>query len=309
MQKVNLSGVDLNLLPPLHALLLRRNVTRAASDVGMSQPAMSRALARLRDLLGDQLLVRGNKGLIRTPRGEALLPIVADALNNLVGVFEPPIFDPTTIERVIRFAASDVQTILLAPALHEAMRRDAPKIDLRFEPYGRDVVNRIEDGRLDFAFALTSTPLPVGATSFKLFDDRYALVMRKGHPMAKHKWTLKDYARVDHIGVSLIDDGISDLDAMLAAENITRRMALITPHFIAALAAVSASNAVTTISRAFAARFADQFALQLRDPPFQNMAMTTTLVTSSIRARDPMMMWMVQKVRQASEAAYRAFQA
>lgn len=302
---MNLSGIDLNLLPPLRALLLRRNVTHAASDVGMSQPAMSRALSRLRDLLGDELLVRGPKGLMRTPRGEILLPIVTEALNKISGVFEPSIFDPATTERVIRFAASDVQTILLAPLLHKRLRSEAPGVDLRFEPYGRDVVRRIEDGRLDFAFALASTPLPKGSTSFKLFDDRFALVMRKGHPMAKETWGLKDYAAVDHVGVSLTDDGISDLDAMLAAEGITRRVALITPNFMAALAAVAASDAVTTISYSFAERFADYFTLELRDPPFLQASMTITLVTSSLRARDPLLLWMVDCVREAAAGVFR----
>jgi len=305
MRKVNLSGLDLNLLPPLEALLRRRNVTHAASDVGLSQPAMSRALARLRDLLGDPLLVRGAKGLTLTPRGQALLPMVTAALTDLKTVFRPPIFDPATAERVIRFASSDAQTVMIAPRLQAIMRERAPGIDLRFESYGRDVANRIADGQIDFAFALASTPLPLGAASFKLADDRLALVMRRHHPMAAKKWTLEDYGQVDHIGVRLTDDGLSDLDAILANKNISRRMVLTTPHFTAALAAVGASDAVTTISRAFAMRFADLFALEIRDPPFSDIEMTMTLVTSSLRTHDPLLMWMVDQVRQAAEAAYR----
>jgi len=302
MRQVNLSGIDLNLLPPLHALLTRKNVTRAASDVGMSQPAMSRALARLRHLLDDPLLIRGTKGLMRTPRGEALIPVVARAIENLTGVFEPQHFDPKKVKRTIRFASSDVQTILYAPRLHELMRREAPGIDLRFEPYGRDVTKRIEDGRLDFAFALSSTPLPSGSASFEIMNDRLALVMRRHHPLAKETWTLKDYARVDHVAVNLTDDGISDLDALLSRANISRRVALTTPHFVAALAAVSSSDAVTTISRRFAEKFQNTFKLDVRDPPFKQIDMTTTLVTSSIQARDPALLWMVECVRKVAEA-------
>ena len=297
MHQVNLSGIDLNLLPPLHALLSRKNVTHAAADVGMSQPAMSRALARLRYLLDDPLLIRGAKGLMRTPRGEALLPVVSLAIENLADVFTSQHFDPKTLKRTIRFASSDVQTILFAPKLHAMLRREAPGVDLRFEPYGRDVTKRIEDGRLDFAFALASTPLPSGAASFEIARDRLALVMRRGHPLAKQKWTLNDYAHVDHVVVSLTDDGLSDLDAMLARASITRRVALTVSHFNAALAAVGASDAVTTISRRFAERFQSQFALDIRDPPFKPFTMTTTLVTSSLRARDPALLWMIECVR------------
>lgn len=300
MHQVNLSGIDLNLLPPLQALLLRKNVTHAAFDVGMSQPAMSRALARLRYLLDDPLLIRGAKGLMRTPRGEALLPVVSLAIENLRGVFTSQHFDPKKLKRTIRFASSDVQTILFAPKLHAMMRREAPDVDLRFEPYGRDVTKRIEEGRLDFAFALASTPLPSGATSFEIASDHLALVMRRGHPLVKRKWTLNDYAHVNHVAVSLTDDGLSDLDAILARANVTRRVALTVSQFIAALAAVGTSDAVTTISRRFAERFQSQFALDLRDPPFKPFNMTTILVTSSIRARDPALLWMVECVRKVA---------
>ena len=303
MHKMNLSGIDLNLLPPLQALLLRKNVTHAASDTGMSQPAMSRALARLRHLLNDQLLVRGHKGLMRTPRGEALLPIVNAALADLAGVFQPDHFDPKTLKRTIRFASSDVQTILFAPRLHALIRNAAPHIDLRFEPYGRDVAKRIKDGRIDFAFALSTTPLPAGATSFDIIEDQLALVMRRGHPLAKHNWTLKDYARVDHVSVSLTDDGISDLDAMLARAKVTRRVALSTPHFMAALAAVGSSDAVTTISRRLAERFQSTLKLELHDPPFKPFHITTTLVTSSVLASDPALLWVVECVRKAASTA------
>lgn len=304
MREVNLSGLDLNLLPPLQALLLRKNVTHAASDVGLSQPAMSRALARLRDLLGDPLLVRAAKGLRLTPRAETLLPLVSAALADVKTVFRPPAFDPARAERIICFAASDVQTVLIAPLLQEIMRREAPGIDLRFESYGRDVVTRIEDGRLDFAFALASSPLPPGAASFALGEDRLALVMRRGHPLADKAWTIQDYSKVNHIGVSLTDDGLSELDARLARHNVTRRMVMTAPHFIAALAAVGASDAVTTISRRYALRFADVFGLEIRDPPFEQTNMTIVLVTSAIRAHDPLLLWIVEKTRQATLAAY-----
>jgi len=300
MREVNLCGLDLNLLPALEALLRRRNVTQAASDVGLSQPAMSRALARLRDVLGDPLLVRGTKGLMLTPRAEMLLPAVITALSDVKALFQGPVFDPATAERTIRIASSDAQTILIAPKLAALLKVQAPGLDLRFEPYGRDIVARITDGRLDFAFALSKTPLPSGAVSFKVTEDRLALVMRRGHPLSNQVWQIEDYGRVDHIGISLQDDGISELDARLAAHGITRRVALTTPHFTAALAAVGMSDAVTTVSRAFAARFAEQFGLEIRDPPFDDTMLEMVLVTSAIRARDPLLVWLAEKVREVT---------
>ena len=300
MREVNLSGLDLNLLPALEALLRRRNVTQAAGDVGLSQPAMSRALARLRDVLGDPLLVRGARGLILTPRAEALLPAIIVALSEVKTLFQSPVFDPATAERTIRFASSDAQTILIAPKLAALLKAQAPGLDVRFEPYGRDVVERVADGRLDFVFALSSTPLPPGAVSFKVMEDRLALVMRRGHPLSNQAWQLADYGRVDHIGISLQDDGISELDARLAAHGITRRVSLTTPHFTAALAAVGMSDAVTTLSRAFAAHFADHFDLEYRDPPFNDITFEMVLVTSAMRSRDPLLTWLAKKVREVA---------
>ncbi len=300
MREVNLAGLDLNLLPALEALLRRRNVTQAAGDIGLSQPAMSRALSRLRDVLGDPLLVRGTRGLMLTARAEVLLPAVTATLSDVKALFQSPVFEPATAERTIRIASSDAHTVLIAPKLAALLMVQAPSLDVRFEPYSRDIVERVADGRLDFAFALSSTPLPPGAVSFKVAEDRLALVMRRGHPFSNREWEPADYGRVDHIGISLQGDGISELDARLAAHGITRRVALTTPHFTAALAAVGMSDAVTTVSRAFAAHFADHFGLEYRDPPFNEIAYEMVLVTTAIRARDPLLVWLAEKVREVA---------
>ncbi|MCQ4188337.1 LysR family transcriptional regulator [Methylocystis suflitae] len=176
MHETNLSGVDLNLLPPLDALLRRRNVTRAAEDVGLSQPAMSRALARLRGLLGDPLLVRTREGFALTPKAQTLAPQVVAALDGLKPVFAPTRFDPAKERRVLRVAAADVQSILLGPPIMSRLSREAPLVDLRFEPYGGDVLRRLESGALDLAFALATTPLPPGAVSETVACDELALI-------------------------------------------------------------------------------------------------------------------------------------
>ena len=304
MHQVNLSGIDLNLLPPLDALLRHRNVTRAAADVGMSQPAMSRALGRLRDRLGDPLLVRGRGGLQLTPTAEALLPVLRQALAGVSTVFQTSALDPLNTTRTVRIAASDVQTVLIGPPLFAALARAAPGITLQFEPYGRDLVARIEDGRTDFAFALSTSPLPPGAVSFAVARDRLALVMRKDHPLADRAPSVADYGQVAHVAISLMDDGISDLDAALATQGVTRRIALRTPHFLSALAIVGASDAVTTISRTLAMKFADCFGLVLRAPPLDNPDLSLVLVTSGLKAHDPLLAWVAKQVQAAAQGVF-----
>jgi DNA-binding transcriptional LysR family regulator len=304
MRDINLSSLDLNLLPQLAALLNRRNVTQAAHDVGLSQPAMSRALGRLRDDLGDPLLVRGAGGLRLTPRAERLLPRLEMALGAVKALFREPTFDPATEERVITLAASDAQTVLLAPSVMALLAREAPRMRLRVEGYGADVVARMESGKLDLAFALTTTPLPSGAMSEPVATDRLALVMRRGHPLAERPVQLANYAAFDHVGIALTGDGQSDLDALLAAGGVTRRIALVTPHFSAAVAAVAATDLVTTISRAFAARLAETFDLVLKDPPFAAVDLPMALVWSEIRANDPVLTWFRGLVRNVASEVY-----
>jgi DNA-binding transcriptional LysR family regulator len=302
MREVNLAGLDLNLLPALEALLRRRNVSQAASDVGLSQPAMSRALARLREVLGDTLLVRvPGGGYALSPRAEALSARLIATLDQVKGVFQAPTFDPSQVERTVRIAAADTHTILLAPALMARLAREAPGIDIRMEGYGPNLIARMETGALDLAFAVSTTPLPPGARSETYAHDRLALVLRRGHRLARRKWTMEDYGKVAHVGVSIFGDSQSDLDAQLAQVGVHRRIALTTPHFIAALATVSATDMATTISRVFAERFADQFDLILKEPPLPNIALDLTVVWSHVRASDPVLAWVRAVIRDVAK--------
>jgi DNA-binding transcriptional LysR family regulator len=297
MREVNLHGVDLNLLPALEALLRRRSVSQAAVDAGLSQPAMSRALARLRDLFDDPLLVRTPAGFALSPKAEGLLLRVQAALQDVTSVFAEPNFDPALVKRRIRFAATDLQTILYAPALMARLAKEAPGIDISMEPYSSDVTQRMENGSLDFVFALANTPLPSGAMSESLGEDRLALVMRRGHPAENQHWTVQDYGRFNHASIGIMGDGISELDAQLALHGVKRRIALVTPHFVAALAAVSASDMVTTISENFASRFAKEFKLTHRPPPLKNITLNPTLVWSQLRSSDKVLTWVRGVVR------------
>jgi DNA-binding transcriptional LysR family regulator len=293
MRQVNLAALDLNLLPALEALLRRRNVSQAAADVGLSQPAMSRALARLREVLGDTLLVRvPGGGYALTPRAEALTAKLTPTFDHLKSVFQEPTFDPAKVERTVRIAGADTHTILLAPPLMARLADLAPGIDIRIENYSPDLVHRMETGELDLAFAVSTTPLPPGARSEMYATDRLALVLREGHPLARRKWTMETYGEVSHVGISIMGDSQSDLDAQLSTAGVRRRMALTTPHFIAALAAVSRTDMATTISRVFAERFADQFGLVLKDPPVPNPHLDLTVVWSHVRANDQVLAWL-----------------
>ena len=303
MREVNLAGLDLNLLPALEALLRRRNVTHAAAEVGLSQPAMSRALARLRETFGDPLLIRAGGGLAPTPLARSLAPKVGAALDELRGLFRAEDFDPAALHRVIRLAGGDAHAILIGPRLMARLEVEAPGVDLRFEAVGRDIISRMEQGEVDLCLATATTPLPPGVFSEELARDRLALVMRRGHPAANRAWTLADYAAFPHATVAFFADGVSEIDARLAAAGVERRIALTSPYFMAAVAAVAASDLVTTISAAFARRFAGALDLVLRAPPFDD-ALDMTMVGMKLRAADPAMQWFRRVLREEAAAAY-----
>jgi DNA-binding transcriptional LysR family regulator len=300
MQDAHISGLDLKLVPALEALLRRRNVTHAAGELGLSQPAMSRALARLRDLQGDPLLVRGPGGYVLTPRAQALQPRLAEVLSQLGAIFHPRAFDPSEERRTLRLAAADVQTIMFLPAVAARLAQEAPGVDLRVESYGSATAERVLMGEIDLAFALTTTPLAPGAYSEVVAEDRLAVVMRRDHPAANRVWSLADYGAYPHAVVTLVGDGQSEIDAILAGAGVTRRIALATPHFMAALAAVGATDMVTTMSAALAARFAPALGLRLQAPPFAETGLEMTLVSSHIRASDPFLAWFRDLVRQVA---------
>jgi len=284
--------VDRTALARRGARFGRGKVPRAAADAGLSQPAMSRALGRLRELLDDPLLVRQGAGFILTPFAEALAPQLATALGEVQGLFSRPAFDPRAETRTIRMVASDIHTVLLIPPLTARLAMAAPGVTLRIEAYSADLPDRVARGEVDLTFAVTGAPLPPGAVSLPIGRDSLALALRKGHPAARVPLTLEAYARLSHVGVSLFGDNQSMIDSVLASEGLERRIVLTTPSFVAALAAVAGGEAVTAVSRTLAARFAGMLDLHLARPPFPGGDYEMTLVWANHRTGDALLTWL-----------------
>jgi len=309
MHEVNLKSIDLNLLTALGALLQHQHVTRAANAIGLSQPAMSRALERLRHTFGDPLLVRGPAGMMMTPRAEALAPRVTQVLDGIRGLLVEAPFDPLLAKRTVTIVCTDSHAVTLIPSVLARLRQEAPGVTLALKNYSPDIGRRVQQGEVDLVFSVASQPLQPGAASMRLRQDRLALIMRRDHPLAQTPISLSDYTRCDHAMVSILGDGVTELDAALAAEGLSRRIALTTPHFMAALAAVAKTDLVITLSRSLAQRFAAKFDLILRDPPIKDPDFTQTLVWLQARGHDPLMHWlrevMVQEAQgqAAAEAA------
>jgi DNA-binding transcriptional LysR family regulator len=250
MNGAHLSGIDLNLLPALDALLEERNVTRAAARVGVTQSAMSHALARLRVLTGDELLVRAGGAMVTTPRAEALAGPVRRALEEVGRALAPPAaFDARTAKLSVRLGMSDYVEIVLLPRLVALLGREAPRIDLAVHGVGDPAAADLAAGTLDLAiFPPRPEEHAPGVLSRRLFDERFVCVVRKGHPLAGEELTLARYAAADHALISPRGKKGGFLDEALARFGLSRRVAVMVPHFVIAPHLVAASDLVLTLA-------------------------------------------------------------
>ncbi len=291
MRETNLRGVDLNLLVLLDHLIERRSVTAAAAAANLSQPAMSRALARLRALLDDPVLARGADGLVPTPRALALQPTLRRVLAEIRDVVAPQAFHPATWRDQVTLAATDHQTVMLLPDLMARLSREAPGLDARVVPFAAAMLDELRDGRVHLSFGITEQPLPPGLRFAPLHRDRFVTLLRRGHPAAAD-WTLERFAALDHVLVTVMGDGRGALDDDLERLGLRRRIALRLPHFYAAMAVVARSDLVVTLPRSMALRFAPVFDLVALEPPVERPAFTLTVIWADVLDADPGIAWL-----------------
>lgn len=212
---MNLRGIDLSLLVVLDALLDEAHVSRAAHRLNLSQPAVSSALQRCRDLFGDPLLERGCGGTIRTPLAEILRATLQSILAKVVTLLDPEQVPLDRIERVVRITTADDPAALLACPLIERLAQTAPGITVAFRPWlGLDAVRReLLDGDTDLAIAVFDRVIEYIETR-TLFDAEYVVAMRKGHPAAA-AFDLSAWLAWPHVVVSGLGDLRTPLDSVL----------------------------------------------------------------------------------------------
>ncbi len=296
MHEKHLRSVDLNLLPVLDALLRHRNATRAGAEVGLSQPAMSRALGRLRHLLDDPLLVRGATGWMLSPRAEALRQPLGTLLMECRTLLTDPPFDPAAEQRTLRLAMTDAQAELLLAPLVRKIALAAPAVVLEWVPIGPGLRERMMAGDIDLTLALDTTPLPRGAASEPLLEDALSVVVRAGHPSGG-AWAIADYGIYPSVIVSLLGDRASEMDAELAAHGVERAVSAVVPTFRAAVQIVAQTDGVTTISRLFAQALSPALHLTLIEPPLANVRLGVVIVWAQYRGNDQVLAWLREMLR------------
>jgi DNA-binding transcriptional LysR family regulator len=259
-----LARVDLNLLVAFDALVRERSVTRAAERVGITQSAMSHALRRLRELVGDPLLVRGQSGMVLTPRALVLVVPLQSALRTVgLALREPEPFDARRATRTFRIASPDLFDVVAVPLLLARIREHAPGVALNITSVADpQLAARLETGEVDVAVVphveqTRNAPpaLPAqGLVRTRLFRDGFVCWLRAKHPAlrGRNRLTLEAYAELPHALVAPRGDGLGQVDEALAARGLSRRVVLRAPHFYAALAIVARSDLVLTAPTALA---------------------------------------------------------
>jgi len=294
-----LAQLDLNLLVHLHVLLEEQHVTRAAERLQASQPAVSRALGRLRTVFGDPLLVRSGRGLTLTERARALAPRVADLLRATHELTRGNPFDPAQARGTIRLAAPDIVALMLVPPLVEQLASRAPGLGLEVVHWQTNWRHHLEEGEVDLTVGFPSGDEP-RIYARPLFEQEWAVVLRRGHPALKRKWSAATYAELSHVLVTVAGRGGSLVDDALSARGLTRRIALRVPYPLAApLLARDSDVAVTTV-RWLALKLAGDHGLVIRQPPVAVPPVRVPMVWHERSHREPQQRWFREQVVEAA---------
>lgn len=291
MHQVDLRRIDLNLLVTLDALLEERNVTRAATRLGMSQPAASRALGRLRDLFSDALLVDGPGGYLLSARATELRPALRQILAGVGALLEARRFDPAVATGPLRLLMTDLHAAVLAPHLLSRLAEEAPAVDLDIIPPGPAIAAMLENEMVDAAVGVIEEA-PSGILRRKLFEDRFVTIMRKGHPAGGKKLTLNTYLTLDHMTINVTGTGPAPVDELLAAMGRRRRVRTRVPNFFAAMEIAAGSDLVMTLPESLARTAAGAARFIMLPPPVELGPIAVSLLWHARDQDAPRHIWL-----------------
>jgi DNA-binding transcriptional LysR family regulator len=302
---------DLNLLIALDALLQEHSVSRAAARVGLSTPAMSHALARLRDQLGDPLLVRAGQRMVPTPRAADLQARVHALASEALGVLAPaPVADMRALARTFRIGTTDQLMTVLGTALDRQIRQ-APRVSFHVTPVQREDPQQLRDGTIDLAIGVYDyapySDLPSDLRIQQLFRDHYVCVVRADHPTVGNSLTLAQYAELEHVQVAPRGPPGGYVDELLAKHGLSRRIARALPYFLAALVLVAETDYVLTLSVTLVRRLEGMLRIKTVQPP-RSLGLEPYQVAQLWHPRndrDPAHRWLRDQVSEAARLATR----
>jgi DNA-binding transcriptional LysR family regulator len=307
---MNINRVDLNLLVYLDVLLRERNVTQAANQLNLSQPAMSNGLRRLRDLFGDPLLVRTSDGMTPTERALELEPLVRDILSKVDRAVQPTAdFDPASAERVFRIMASDYAESTLLPLVLGRLCTDAPGISLDIMTPSDVSFLDVERGKVDMVINRFDS-MPQSFHQITVWNDTFSCLLSAENPLLKD-FTLENYLRARHVWVSKTGMGVgvgvnpSDVqrlgwvDVALDKLGKKREIAVFTRHYQAAMILAERNDLVVTLPTLAAQLQVDNPRLVIKTPPIEIPKLELKMAWSPLLQHNPANRWLRQRIVEA----------
>jgi DNA-binding transcriptional LysR family regulator len=297
MSDRNLSAVDLNLLVAFDALMLERNVTRAAARLGLSQSAMSKALNRLRDMFEDPLFVRSSRGMQPTPRASSLVAPIRSALADISRTLTPASFVPAEAVGTVRIAVVDMYETMLLPLVIRRLRTEALGVDLQVRSLERwRLREQLASAEVDIAIA------PLGSDDADLhtqmlWRDHLLTLVADKSPLAKGM-TAAEFAAAGHIVdaglVQLAPDGTGNsvVDAMLASRGLRRRLVVVLPSLSSVPAIVASTDLVATLPSKIARALGAMPGVHILEPPLPLLEVTSHMIWHRRSHATPLAAWM-----------------
>lgn len=263
-------GIDLNLLVAFNALMNERNVTRAAIQTGVSQPAMSAALSRLRILLGDPLFQRSNAGLIPTPRARDLASPIAAVLQQIEqAMITRPVFQPETAQVTFKIGLQDYPTVVLLPTLMQALEQTWPGVSLNVFAFNdrNAAVDLLDAGAIDVAIGVPPTNRDARIVTRPLLRDEFVTIVSSEHQAAREPINLETYLDLQHVLVSPEGELHGLVDQILAQQGKQRRLVLTVPNIFAVPAVIARTRMAATILKRAARHSQTSHQLTIFSPP------------------------------------------
>lgn len=291
---MELRDIDLNLLLVFDQMLKHKRVSDVAGNLGLSQPAISNALARLRRLLGDELFLRTPRGMEPTPFASELAQPVAYAMGALhAALNQQLLFEPATSTRRFTIAMTDIGEIYFTPPLMDLLSRVAPGVTIStVRNTAVNLRDEMEGGRVDLAIGLLPQ-LKTGIFQRRLFVQRYVCIFGQKHPLArKRSLSLKDFCDAEHVLVKAEGTGHGRADEVIAAKGIARHVRLTVPHFVAVGHILSSTKMIATVPERLAQSIARPFGLVWRPHPVALPEVAINMVWHAKFQRDPANQWL-----------------
>jgi DNA-binding transcriptional LysR family regulator len=294
---MNDSAIDLNLMFAFEALYIERNVSRAAGRLGIGQPAMSNALARLRALFVDDLFLREGRVMVPTPRASEIAPLVNTALASIRdAVQRASSFEPATARRTFHVSGGDYALMSLLPGVMDRLRRDAPDVDLRFRFIEKGAVfDALDDGSIDLALGVYPTT-PKRFESLTVFDERFVCLIRADHPVLASGLTPERYANLAHVLVTERGDQRGAIDDALQTLGLKRRIVLTVPSVLVVRRLLVDTDLVATVGERVGTTFAGDPRLMVCDPPLSMARWTMSLLRVRRRQQDAGLRWLAELI-------------